>query len=420
MKINFNSHSTIFLITLSLIGLSSFIAHAQTSTLSNGLWNSGANWSNGVPAAGTVADISKDMTLNTNLNIGNGGSYTVNNGSITDPVGGSKYNLSISGNGNMDISGNVTLEGDFTLQNNSSITIRGCDTLRIGGDVEFKNNSSLEIESCAVMIVDGNVEFKNNNNNQIDGNLSIGGDLETKNNASVSGTGLVEVSGEVEIKNNSNLFGSTSGCSPGPCEYGSGAGLPITLHSFSTEWLKSGWVEIKWKTSSEINNDYFTLEGSVDGKEFHTLKTIKGAGNSNVLLSYSTLVKPMTDDVHYIRLKQTDFDGQFEVFPPKAVKPLENNSLSKLTKSESEIKLFPNPGNGSELQLEFKPTTSGDYQIQIINANGQIIKQSSFFLDSNESIIRRELLQGTKLIEGLYFIRIQNNAESKTIKHIVN
>jgi hypothetical protein len=67
-----------------------FLSAQTTTSISSGLWNTSTNWSNNVPADGGTANITRNMSLNKNLNINNG-NYTVTDaGTIIDPVGGAE------------------------------------------------------------------------------------------------------------------------------------------------------------------------------------------------------------------------------------------------------------------------------------------------------------------------------------------
>jgi hypothetical protein len=86
--------------------------------------------------------------------------------------------------------------------------------------------------------------------------------------------------------------------------------LPITLYNFEGKSI-TGENHITWSTASETNNDYFTLERSVDGKNFETVAVIDGAGNSAKPLNYSYVDTKFERTVNYYRLKQTDHDRTF-------------------------------------------------------------------------------------------------------------
>ena len=87
--------------------------------------------------------------------------------------------------------------------------------------------------------------------------------------------------------------------------------LPIELINF--ECAEDGKNNIiTWQTASEINNDYFTLERSEDGIHWSVLATIEDAGNSTMLLDYKFVDSSPYVSYTYYKLKQTDFDGNYE------------------------------------------------------------------------------------------------------------
>ncbi|HKK39552.1 MAG TPA: T9SS type A sorting domain-containing protein, partial [Cryomorphaceae bacterium] len=102
--------------------------------------------------------------------------------------------------------------------------------------------------------------------------------------------------------------------------------LPITLLSFQAS-AKDITVQTSWITASEINNDFFTIERSKDGRFWEKVGTLDGAGDSHTELSYS-----FTDDrpyagISYYRLKQTDFDGTSNDSEPRAVEIRQNGDF---------------------------------------------------------------------------------------------
>jgi len=89
--------------------------------------------------------------------------------------------------------------------------------------------------------------------------------------------------------------------------------LPVELLSFEG-YNKGGVNMLSWVTATEINNDYFTLERSVDGENWLTIEQVDGSGNSSVEVSYEYIDDSYPNEVNYYRLIQTDFDGAYEEF----------------------------------------------------------------------------------------------------------
>lgn len=108
--------------------------------------------------------------------------------------------------------------------------------------------------------------------------------------------------------------------------------LPIELLSFKA--IKSDHnVEVSWETATERNNDFFTVLRSKDGETWENVQIIPGAGNSTRPLHYTWTDNTPLSDVSYYRLKQTDFDGQTELFNIVSVKRYNSDALT----------VYPNP-----------------------------------------------------------------------------
>jgi len=136
-------------------------------------------------------------------------------------------------------------------------------------------------------------------------------------------------------KSNSVVYNYNDGVFPGPIGYrnsirpntlfgwqGNGTALPIDLISFTGEVVGEDInpvVLIEWTTLSQINNDYFEIQRSVDVEHWKTIKTVTGAGNSNSQMSYSIVDDDPFFGISYYRLKQTDYDGQYESFHPISI-----------------------------------------------------------------------------------------------------
>jgi hypothetical protein len=114
----------------------------------------------------------------------------------------------------------------------------------------------------------------------------------------------------------------------GSCIYGQNGqaigNLPIELVSFTGKY-ESGNV-LNWVTASERDNHYFTLEHSVDGKEWTAIKTIPGSGTTNQTSQYKYIHQDFEPVINYYRLSQTDYDGTKKVFTSDIVSIDNRNS----------------------------------------------------------------------------------------------
>ena len=91
--------------------------------------------------------------------------------------------------------------------------------------------------------------------------------------------------------------------------------LPVELLYFDGVTYPS-FNSLRWSTASEHNSDYFEIERSIDGEIWKVVGSKLASGNSTVVINYSYL--DSFDDlvIHYYRLKQVDYDGQYKVYGP--------------------------------------------------------------------------------------------------------
>jgi hypothetical protein len=95
--------------------------------------------------------------------------------------------------------------------------------------------------------------------------------------------------------------------------------LPVSLLYFTGKNNEDN-ILLSWATATEINNDHFTIERSVDGIEFEFVTMLRGSGNSDVTINYSFTDEHPHNGLSYYRLVQTDFDGSTTYYDPVAVR----------------------------------------------------------------------------------------------------
>ena len=166
--------------------------------------------------------------------------------------------------------------------------------------------------------------------------------------------------------------------------------LPVDLVFFSAE-LEGDKVVVEWVTASEINNDYFTVQRSADGKSFEDFVNIDGGGTSNITLYYTVVDNDPLFGTSYYRLLQTDHDGQREYFDALRVSYLPENEI---------FNIYPNPTYGDDLHLTIK--TSNDQQLRIVITDVVGKKYFSQVVVLNEGENSIEIDAAGKLSPGVY------------------
>ncbi len=177
--------------------------------------------------------------------------------------------------------------------------------------------------------------------------------------------------------------------------------LPIELSCFTSE-CRNGTTVLNWKTASEKNNNYFTIQYSLDGVKFSDIGIVKAAGNSNDIKSYEFLdVQPQKEYVYY-RLKQTDYNNETSFTPIIGAERCK-------TIFDFNFEVFPNPANEN---ITIKTDVSGA-EIIILNSIGQLVYKNN--PDASETTIDISQFQS-----GLYFIQLIKEGKTQTKKIIKN
>ncbi|MDA0196847.1 MAG: VCBS repeat-containing protein [Bacteroidetes bacterium] len=114
---------------------------------------------------------------------------------------------------------------------------------------------------------------------------------------------------ESEIVANTLTLTALTGTDGSSCE--SFSVLPVELVSFSGKAGNESIV-LDWVTATEVNNDRFEIERSVDGANWDVVGTVVGAGSSEDFLTYEFTDRRPVIGINYYRLRQVDFDGAHE------------------------------------------------------------------------------------------------------------
>ena len=181
--------------------------------------------------------------------------------------------------------------------------------------------------------------------------------------------------------------------------------LPVSLTDFSVD-CKNGKHQLNWYTASETNNDFFTIERSLDGIDFIKIAKVKGAGNSNESLKYTWSDELQFNDIMYYRLSQTDYDGKSEVFGIQSVQCYKDKSSLAINLAYAlEFKVY------AEIEI-YEP---GNYNIVVRDITGRELSSMNHFFESGTN--RLDILAPT-MGTGMYLISVTNDELSAFRKFV--
>ncbi|MFY0644438.1 MAG: T9SS type A sorting domain-containing protein [Bacteroidia bacterium] len=179
--------------------------------------------------------------------------------------------------------------------------------------------------------------------------------------------------------------------------------VPVDFISINATLVADGQVMIEWVTASEIDNERFEIERSVDGDYFEMIGETPGAGNSQEILNYSYMdvEAPLLSSALYYRIKQVDYSGQYDY-----------SDIAEVVRKESTdlINVYPNPAS-DYINIQSN-LIAGELTIEISDISGMLVRNMKINGDTQIST------EG--LDRGVYFVTVSNDRESQTIKVLID
>lgn len=275
---------------------------------------------------------------------------------ITGTING---NLTIAKDNTVNFAPGSSVTGSLTTTGeNVVLNFNATGTITIGNGLNIAKDATINVASGAEVNITGDITFTGNENSflTVNGDLTATGDIICSPNCgdhglSTGGSGSISIGG---------MCDDPSFCS-GTVTEGVTA-LPVELTHWSIT-SKEDKIQASWSTATEINNDFFTIEESVDGVSFLPNHTERGAGNSQNPQFYEHTISPLHTgrEVLFFRLRQTDYDGTSVTF--------KTHRVDVSTLNQLQVDIFPNP-----LEDRFLSVKVGNlvgYKLDIFNLSGR-------------------------------------------------
>ncbi len=181
--------------------------------------------------------------------------------------------------------------------------------------------------------------------------------------------------------------------------------LPVQLASLKAVCVDRK-ISVQWVTQSELNNDYFLIEKSTDGRFFNELAKVKGAGTTSAISYYSFVDdESLKGKTAFYRLSQTDINGQ---------QSRVGEVQSTVCNSQPALSVHQVMSSGS-LSLHINSEASGNATIEITDATGKKIKSEKLELQSGiNSVIFTE-----EFAAGYYTAAVRCNNEIAVAKTVI-
>lgn len=174
--------------------------------------------------------------------------------------------------------------------------------------------------------------------------------------------------------------------------------VPVEMVFFNAN-MDDNRIVLNWQTASEVDNEGFEVQKSSDGKSFEELHFVNSTRSSGIK-NYRYVDNYPVAGINYYRLKQMDFNGNFEYSEIISVR--NNNKVSP-------ISLYPNPISVNELVNVFVDSEmSSEARVRVYSISGAVITTNRHFLNEGLNKLR---IQTSDLAEGIYIISVEMGAE---------
>lgn len=403
-------------------GGSGAASNGQNINSGNTYYYSGSGtFDSGVNLNGGTLRVCGTLTLSS-INFNSGTIVIESGGTLTINGGGTMY---LNGNSNIYNRGQLTINRSVAMQNSNNQIINCTSSANFtmnGSSYTLELNSSsssfinfgnadihtLFIQSSAnagavCLGTSSTLNLTNINNNETNGINAPSG------RACVRYTGNAALNSNLSNTSNVVVCRATGATTSGGAGFGSASvttgcssclvALPMELLYFKAECNSSDLI-LKWATASETNNDYFTIEKSIDGINWESIATIDGAGNSDGILLYESTYAYQTLETNvYFRLKQTDLNGSYtysEIIDQK-----------KCLMEQVGYMIYPNPTD-KVINIKYDHVPNTKYDIVIYNAYQQVV------FTSQQAI---KTIDTESWKKGLYFLRINDTVMKFVVEH---
>jgi len=166
--------------------------------------------------------------------------------------------------------------------------------------------------------------------------------------------------------------------------------VPVEWLSFEATYEEAQSVMLEWSTASEENNDYFTIERSTDGVNFDEIvDVVEGSGTTQEITEYNYMDRNAHIGVNYYRIKQTDYNGDFDFSEVRVV----------IINGEHSLTVYPNPARGSATVL--LPEGSGSDIVTVTDISGNVIYTQEV---TNKNVTKVQL-EINEIRSGIYFVK---------------
>lgn len=176
--------------------------------------------------------------------------------------------------------------------------------------------------------------------------------------------------------------------------------LPVSIISFTSTTSQRN-VTLTWITEWELNNKGFDVERTAvnqgEAEYWQKVASITGNGTTNNQVSYSYTDSKLPKGEFKYRLKQIDFNGNYEYFALADIVTIAPPNEFSMGQN------YPNPGN-PKTKIDYELPFNAIVKIIIYNMLGEEV--AIIVNEQKEAGYYSAEFNGSNLASGVYFYRI--------------
>jgi hypothetical protein len=178
--------------------------------------------------------------------------------------------------------------------------------------------------------------------------------------------------------------------------------LPVEISFFNFDVVKNS-VKLTWQTAWELNNAGFEVERSENSGNWIKTGSVMGNGNTNGLSDYCFTDQNLKTGKYNYRLKQIDFNGNFEFHA------LADIVIIGKPKSSEVFQNYPNPFN-PVTNISFALAEDSFVKLVVYDITGREVKK---LIESNVAAGYNSVsFDASDIASGVYFYRLESNGSS--------
>lgn len=182
--------------------------------------------------------------------------------------------------------------------------------------------------------------------------------------------------------------------------YHSNGPLPVELVELTINHGQNDQVILKWVTASELNNDFFMVQRSQDGVNYHDLAFIPGQGTTSSITYYEYLDGQPDPGHNYYRLAQYDYDGEV------------NFTHGIHLYMPFGIEVYPNPVSST---AKISIDSYGPVYVQVQDLSSKVYYRK--ITQQSQGLISIEVdFDSLNLSKGIYLIVVKSKVIDKVIR----